>query len=255
MKLFPILFCLILPFFLIAQKPSPRGYQPDRTLDKKIDSIINNMTLKEKVGQMAQIDISTFIEREKNDGEFYGPFREPNRLSKDSIQKYIVEYGIGSIFNVGQHGYTPQEMYLFVKQLQTATTSTKHKIPIFYGIDAVHGNAMIYGATIFPHQLGMASTWNPDLTRKEAEITAYEMRAANVHLNFGPGLDVGKSLIWSRLDETFGEDVYLTRMMSQSIIKGMEGSDNDISDKTKVSTTLKHFLGYGYTNSGKDRTP
>ena len=134
MKLFPILFCLILPFFLIAQKPSPRGYQPDRTLDKKIDSIIKDMTLKEKVGQMAQIDISTFIEREKNDGEFYGPFREPNQLSKDSIQKYIVEYGIGSIFNVGQHGYTPQEMYLFVKQLQTATTSTKHKIPIFYGI-------------------------------------------------------------------------------------------------------------------------
>src|SRR3972149_7172853 len=80
-------------------------------IDRKVEGLLKQMTLKEKVGQMSQIDINTFIVLQNPHGNFYGPKVEPQRLDKDSLYKYIVEYGISSIFNIGNHGYTFQEWY------------------------------------------------------------------------------------------------------------------------------------------------
>jgi beta-glucosidase len=223
-------------------------------MDSRVEEILKKMTLKEKVGQMSQIDIATFVKRVDPKGPFYGPNAEPQTLDKDSLQKYIVEYGIGSMFNIGGHGYTVQEWYAFIKEIQDYAAKTRLKIPILYGVDAMHGASLTVGATLFPQQLGMASTCNPSLMETVGEITAYEMRASNVALHFGPSLDLGKHPLWSRLYETFGEDVYLASKMGVSAVDGMEGRDNNISDKTKITTNIKHFVGYSFPLSGKDRT-
>jgi beta-glucosidase len=224
-------------------------------IDKKVENLLKKMTLKEKVGQMSQIDLATFNKRVSPTGDFYRPAIEPNVLDKDSLQKYIVDYAIGSVFNIGTHGYTVQQWYEIIKEIQDlAVNNTRLGIPVIYGFDAIHGAALTIGATVFPHQLAMASTWNPDLVEKAGEITAYEMRASNIVLNFGPSLDLGKHPLWSRLMESYGEDVFLTRRLSVSAVKGMEGKNNDIGNKYKICTNIKHYLAYGFPLSGKDRT-
>ncbi len=225
-------------------------------VDRKVEILLSKMTLKEKVGQMSQIDIATFMKRVNPKGNFYGPFIEPHVLDPDSLQKYVVDYGISSIFNIGNHGYTPEEWYNYMKEIQDyAVHKTRLGIPVIYGVDAIHGSSLTVGATLFPQELGMASCWNPDLVEKAAEVTAYEMRASNLLLNFGPSLDLGKQPVWSRLNETYGEDVFLTKILSKKAIDGMEGIHNNISDTTKISTGIKHYVAYSFPISGKDRTP
>ena len=225
-------------------------------IDKRVDLLLTKMTLKEKVGQMSQIDVATLMKRVDPYGSFYGPYAEPNVLEKDSLQKYIVEYGISSVFNIGPHGYTIREWHDYIKEIQDyAVYKTRLGIPVLYGVDAMHGASLTVGATLFPQQLAMASTWNPDLVKKAAEITAYEMRASNLPLTFGPSLDLGKHPVWSRLNESFGEDVLLTTILSKSAVDGMEGNDNKIGDKTRIATSIKHFIAYSFPLTGKDRTP
>jgi beta-glucosidase len=227
-----------------------------REIDKKVDVLLSKMNLKEKIGQMSQIDVATLMKRVNPYGGFYGPYIEPNELDKDSLQKYIAEYGITCVFNIGPHGYTTQEWYGYVKEIQDyALKKTRLGIPVIYGVDAMHGASLTVRATLFPQQLGMASTWNPDLVKKAAEITAYEMRASNLPLTFGPSLDIGKHPVWSRLNESFGEDVLLTTILSKSAVVGMEGIGNNISDKTKIAASIKHYIAYSIPLTGKDRTP
>ena len=225
-------------------------------IERRVDELISKMTLKEKVGQMSQIDIATFMKRVNPNGGFYGPYIEPHVLDPDSLKKYVVDYGISSIFNIGYHGYTVDEWYRYMKEIQDyAVNKSRLGIPVIYGVDAIHGSALTVGATIFPQELGMASCWDPDLVEKSAGIAAYEMHASNLLLNFGPSLDLGKHPVWSRLNETYGEDVLLARTLGVKAIDGMEGINNDISDSTKIASSIKHFVAYGYPLSGKDRTP
>ena len=93
------------------------------------------------------------------------------------------------------------------------------------------------------------------LEEKMAQITAYEMRASNLTLTFGPGLDLGKHPLWSRLSETYGEDIFLAASLAKKSVDGLEGLDNNISDKNKIASCIKHFIAYGFPLTGKDRTP
>ena len=228
--------------------------QKDNIIDQKVEVLLRKMTLKEKVGQMSQIDISTFIKRSEP-GPLWKPQVQPNVLHPDSLQKYMVDYAIGSMFNIGEHGYTKEEWYGLMKIIQDyAVNKSRLGIPILYGLDAIKGNSLTVGATLFPQPLGMACTWNPDLVEQEGAVTAYEMRAVNALLDFGPNLDLGKHTLWSRLPETYGEDIYLVKTMGKRAIDGIEGEENDISDSIKITTNIKHFVGYGFSVTGKDRT-
>jgi beta-glucosidase len=252
-KIIIILIALLWGVFLYSQTKTPS--KNEKGIDKKVEDLLKQMTLKEKVGQMSQIDLGTFVKRVDPHGPFYAPALVPNVLDKDSLQKYCVEYGISSIFNIGNQGYTVQKWYELVKEFQDyAVNKTRLHIPVLYGIDAIHGASLTVGATLFPQELAMASTWDPDLVEKEGEITAYEMRASNCPLDFGPGLDLGKHPLWSRLDETYGEDVLLAKTMGKKAVKGLEGKDNDISDKYRITSNLKHFIAYSFPVTGKDRT-
>jgi beta-glucosidase len=137
--------------------------------------------------------------------------------------------------------------------LLSKSSKTRLQIPVLYGIDSIHGASYVMGATLFPQQLGLASTWNRDLAHRMGEVSAYETKAAGMPWAFSPVLDLGRNPVWPRLWETFGEDVYLAGELGSATVRGMQG--DDIGHAHKVAACLKHFLGYGVPLSGRDRTP
>ncbi|MFO7924146.1 MAG: glycoside hydrolase family 3 N-terminal domain-containing protein [Bacteroidales bacterium] len=220
--------------------------------DPFIVSLMSDMTIEEKVGQMMQITIDGVTEGDN----IYSSY-EPVRLDMELLREYLVTYGGGSILNTPNT--IAQNRSLWIELINTiqevATEETRSGIPVIYGIDAIHGSTYIAEATMFPQQIGMAATWNPELVEEGAAITAYETRAAGIPWNFSPVLDLGSDPRWARQWETFGEDPYLTEIMGVAMIDGYEGKDNDISDPYRLASCPKHFYGYGLPFSGKDRTP
>ncbi len=233
---------------------SPQGNDAAEKVERiaEVEKLISQMTVEEKVGQMAQLTVDVVTVGD-------GPFNttEPLRLDMEMVRKALVEYGVGSILNTaGNRARTLEEWHTIVSQLQdVAMNESRLAIPIIYGVDAIHGTTYTAGATFFPQQIGQAASWNRELVRRGGEITAYETRASGIPWNFSPVLDMGRDPRFPRMWETFGEDVYLASQMGIEIVKGYEGDDNDISDPTRVAACLKHFLGYGTPLSGKDRTP
>ena len=220
--------------------------------DSFIVSLISEMTLEEKVGQMMQVTIDVVTEGDN----IYSSY-EPVRLDMELLREYLVTYGGGSILNTPNTVAHNRDLWLELISTiqQVATEETRLSIPVIYGIDAIHGSTYIAEATMFPQQIGMAATWNPDLVEDAAAITAYETRAAGIPWNFSPVLDLGSDPRWARQWETFGEDPYLTKVMGIAMINGYEGKDNDISDPFRLASCPKHFYGYSMPFSGKDRTP
>lgn len=218
----------------------------DRT-SINIDEIISKMSVKEKVGQMTQLNLDVI-----SVGEVFN-LKEPHELDLAKLRKAIVDYGIGSILNVGGHAYTLEHWNEIISTIQSiATKETNHGVPIIYGIDAIHGANYLLGGTLFPQPLAQAATFNPDMARKAAAMTAYETRASGIPWNFSPVLDVARQPLWSRVFETYGEDVYLCKKMGVAIIEGYQGED--ASDPYRVASCMKHFLGYSWSFTGKDRT-
>ena len=216
--------------------------------DRRIERLLDGMTLQEKVGQMAQLTIEPFVIA---DGA--GGFTLDTALLREAV----VEYGVGSLLNVPLSESQPAEVWgPFIGELQRiATDETRLGIPLIYGVDQVHGGTYSLGSTLFPQQIALAATWNPAHARRMGEITAYEMRACNIPWNFAPILDLGADPRFPRQYEGFGEDPYLGSVLGRELVKGQEGDDNDVDHPEHVATCLKHFLGYSVPASGKDRTP
>jgi beta-glucosidase len=209
-----------------------------------IEKIISGLTLEEKVGQMTNLTLATIA------AETSGKIK----LDSAKVHDMIVKNNIGSVQNVINQAYTIEEWHQMVNYLQRITLQkTRHKIPFLYCIDAVHGANYVFGATQFPHNIGLAATRNPSAAEQCAAITAAETRAAGIRYNFSPVLDVGRNQNWSRFGETFGEDTYLVTEMGTAEIRGYQGTD--VSAKDKVAACMKHFVGYSVPQNGKDRAP
>ncbi|KAI9291943.1 glycoside hydrolase [Neoconidiobolus thromboides FSU 785] len=164
---------------------------------------------------------------------------------------------VGSFFNNLVDGTEavpprPDKWVRVMNQLQDATQKNRLKIPMLYGLDSVHGAHYVYGATIFPQQLGQAATFNRTLVKKIGEITAKDTRAVGVHWNFSPILDIAVNKQWPRVYETFGEDPYVAAELGRETIVGYQGCGKDLARQDKVAATMKHFIGYSSTRSGKD---
>ncbi|WP_295674840.1 glycoside hydrolase family 3 N-terminal domain-containing protein [uncultured Mucilaginibacter sp.] len=211
--------------------------------DKKVDALIAKMTLEEKVGQMTEVT-SDVVSTTTNGVHEIDPAK---------IKEAILKYHVGSILNVSGHAYERKHWYEVISAIQAEAGKDRLKIPIIYGIDAIHGVTYTVGSTLFPQEIAMAATFNKDIAYTAGTITAYETRASYIPWNYSPVLDLGKSALWPRIYETFGEDPYLIKTMGASIIKGYQG--NDVGDKFHVAACMKHYLGYGDPLSGKDRTP
>ncbi|MCS3733732.1 glycoside hydrolase family 3 N-terminal domain-containing protein [Mucilaginibacter dorajii] len=212
-------------------------------IDKKVDALIAKMTLEEKVGQMTEVTSDVVSKTNVPD----------HQLDAEKLKEAIMKYHVGSILNVTGHAYDRAHWYEVISTIQKAADQDRLKIPVIYGIDAIHGVTYTTGSTLFPQEIAMAATFNRDIAHKAGEITAYETRASYIPWNYSPVLDLGKSPLWPRIYETFGEDPYLVKTMGAAIIKGYQG--NDVGDKYHVAACMKHYLGYSFPLSGKDRTP
>jgi len=172
----------------------------------------------------------------------------------NKLKEAIVKYHVGSILNVYDIALSSGQWDSLITEIQDiATKETRLKIPVLYGIDAIHGANYTKDATIFPQPINIAATWNRDLVNKEGEITSFEVKACGIPWNFYPVLNMGRNPLWSRLWETYGEDTYMAQQMGISYIEGAQG--NDPSAKNKLAVCLKHYVGYGFPLNGKDRTP
>lgn len=216
---------------------------PERDHTRSIEDLLKRMTLEEKVGQMTQLTIGMIVNGRDQDV----------KIDPAKLEKAIVKYGVGSILNVSDQALTIDRWHEIIGQIQDAAKKTRLGIPVIYGIDSIHGANYVQGATLFPQEIGMAATWNPELMKRAAEITAIETRAAGIPWSFSPVLDLGRNPLWPRFWETFGEDPYLARVMGAAFVRGLEGTD--VASDNQVASSLKHYMGYSFPLTGRDRTP
>lgn len=228
---------------LLSQAPAqtPTG---NEDVNVRVQKLLSQMTLEEKAGQMTQIDIRNIL----NNG--YG--NTDQKLNPAKLKEVIQTYHVGSLLNC-IHSYSGAKWQELINQIQAESQKTRLKIPNLYGTDAVHGVGFLNEATLFPHNIALAATRNDALVEQAGAITAKEARAVGLTWNFAPVLDVGREQRWSRFEETFGEDVYLTSQLGSAAIRGMEG--NDLRNKNYVASCMKHFIGYSAPRNGIDRTP
>jgi beta-glucosidase len=250
-----LLLAILIPLLVISlfsckdkedKKEVKSGTNQD--VEKKIDNLLSKMTLEEKVGQMTQITLDIICTG--------APFDVNKQMEIDpaKLDTALLKYKVGSILNTGTSTLSREEWYKIIGMIHEVNTKkTDKKIPVLYGIDAIHGVTYTKGATMFPQELCLAATWDPSFAEKAGSITAYEVRASAIPWNFSPVLDLGRQPLWSRFFETFGEDPYLATEMGKGIVKGYQG--DNISNPEKVAACLKHYMGYSFSFSGKDRTP
>jgi beta-glucosidase len=220
-----------------------RPRKPDPAQAQKVKELVARMNLKEKIGQMTQLEIGMVSDGHGAD----------IHINPEKLKKAVVEYGVGSILNVADEALTVEHWHTIVSEIQAAAATTRLKIPVIYGIDTIHGANYVAGSTLFPQPLGMAATWDPAVMARGSAVAAAETRAAGIPWNFSPVLDVGRQPLWPRLYETLGEDVYLARVMGAATVSGYQG-ESAATAKT-VAACLKHYAGYSVPVTGHDRTP
>jgi beta-glucosidase len=196
----------------------------------RVEDLLGRMTTAEKIGQMTQT-------------ERYQVFDDASP---------ITTYGLGSILSGG--GSTPAENNPkawadMIDRFQAAALKTRLGIPLLYGIDSVHGDGNLYGATVFPHNIGLGATRNPDLVRQVAHITAEETRATGPQWTFSPCVCAARDDRWGRSYESFGENPALVEQM-ETAIDGYQGPPGSLDDNDRVLATAKHYAGDGDTKYG-----
>ena len=206
------LFLLLAGIVLNACR-TEKVYEPDREIYRKVDSLLSEMTLEEKAGQMLNIGLPALLT-----GDFYSP-RDTLVFDEEKVQRLLVDYGAGCVQNLGFYPLTPEEWKYYIGVVQkTVLESTRIKIPVIYGIDAVHGANYTAGSVMFPHQINLAATFNRENARKVGEVTAYEVRASFTPWNYAPMIDVARNPLWGRIYETYGEDSYVVSEMGAAVL-------------------------------------
>ncbi len=217
-------------------------------IEQKIDSILKAMSVEEKVGQTCQVTLDVLLQKDTN-----GQQSVPLAIDESKLKEALETYKVGSVLNVGWCTLSRDEWKTVSDAVHKPFLQGQTKAPIIYGVDAIHGMNYTKKATLFPQEIGLAATWNPELAEEFARITAYETRASGIPWNFSPVLDLGRQPLWSRHFETLGEDPYLASALGASLIRGYQGGDS--IDDLHVAACMKHFVGYSGTKSGRDRTP
>lgn len=228
---------------LLVCSTEVEGQRPaSRHTSARVEALLRQMTLEEKVGQMTQVTLQTVAADS-------GHPAHAVLLDSAKLHRAIVERGVGSILNVLDVAFSEAEWHRIVAEMQRiATTRTRLGIPLVYGIDAVHGMNYARGATIFPHNLALAATFDRSLVRRTGVATGAEILALGLPWNFSPVLDVGRQPLWPRFYETFGEDARVGAELGREMVLGLQSSG-------RVAATLKHYLAYGIPRTGRDRTP
>ncbi len=197
-----------------------------KDVEAKVDSVLNLMTLEEKVGQMIQYNGSW---------DLTGPASETgNKQKEERLKKGLV----GSMLNVLSVEATEKAQRLNME-------NSRMKIPLMFGYDVIHGYK-----TIFPVPLAETASWDMEAAEESARIAALESVAEGVNWTFSPMIDISRDARWGRIMEGSGEDPYLTSKVAVAKVKGYQGKD--LSDPKTIAATAKHFAGYGFAEGGKD---
>lgn len=221
----------------------PKGQwplRPDAALEQRVQALLAKLTVEEKVGQIVQADIGS--------------------ITPEDVRKYR----LGSILAGGNSApngneFSPPKDWLALADAFYAASmdaSDGHTpVPILFGVDAVHGHNNVVGATLFPHNIGLGATRNPELIGRIARATALELRATGVDWTFAPTLTVPRDDRWGRTYEGYSEDPAIVASYAAQIVEGLQGKagDKDFLDGAHVIASAKHFLGDGGTFEGKDQ--
>ena len=225
-----------------AQFAIPR----DAKLEAKVEKTLGKMTLDEKIGQMLQLNL-----------DIMGKYDASRvwQLNETMLDTCISKWKVGSILNApGTRAATVAQWQEWIELIQKK--SMKYLgIPDIYGLDHNHGVTYTQGGTLFPQPINIGASFNTELARIGAEITAYESRAANCPWVFNPVVDLSRDPRWPRVWESFGEDAVVNSKMVVAEIKGYQGDDPNHIDQYHVGTSTKHYFAYGAPWTGKDRTP
>ena len=212
--------------------------------EQDINAHISKMTIEEKVGQMTELAIDVI-------GHWEG---DNFVLDKDKLERALIKYKVGSILNApGPVAQTPEYWYKTISAINDYAIRGCG-IPCVYGLDQNHGTTYTLGGTLFPQNINMGASFNPELARKAATITAYETRASNCPWTYSPTVDLSRDPRWPRVWENFGEDCLVNAVMGKTMIEGFQGKEKNL-DRYHIGTSVKHFMAYGIARTGKDRTP
>jgi beta-glucosidase len=219
-------------------------------IEKKIDDLLSKMTLEEKIGQMIQINNSEIVTNAQWGAG--ADLKIDIKVDTAKLGKMLRKYHVGSFLN--GIAVPPETWYQFYKDMQEKNMQVSRlEIPIIYGIDHMHGPNYIEGATIFPHAINTACSFNNQLLVNMAHVTAVEAADVGHQWIFGPVCDVSRTPLWGRYYETLGESPYQVATMASIYTKAIE-DEKDIAPY-KIAASAKHFLGYSDPKSGWDRTP
>jgi beta-glucosidase len=214
-----VLAVLLAALGAFAQSPAPTlPYRnPALGVDERVADLVGRMTLEEKVGQLMMWD------------------------ARDEDLSFINTRHAGSILHI---------LGARINRAMDLAAKERLAIPLLVGEDGIHGHSFWKGATIFPTELAMAASWNPELLEQVGRVTAEEMAPTGIHWTFSPVLCLTRDLRWGRTGETFGEDPYLIGEFGAALIRGYQGKG--LNDPTAVLATAKHYAGYSETQGGRD---
>ena len=244
---------LFLPILFIScgdNTENPDYLNMSLPIEKRIEDLMNRMSLYEKACQMnqfvgiehmkkAEIDLS---EEEKKKSDTKGFYKG---VFSDDVRQMVIDGKIGSFLHV----LTAEE----ANYLQGLAYKSKLKIPLLIAIDAIHGNALYKGATVYPSPIAIASTWDETNSYNVGKQTAFEMRLTGSHWALTPNIDVMRDARWGRVGETFGEDPYLVTQMGTAMINGLQ--QDDFSGTNKVIACAKHLIAGSEPINGLNFSP
>ncbi len=213
----------------------------DKAIENKVESVLKTLTLEEKAGQMVQLTSETFC----TDG----------LVDTAKVRHLVREYKIGSFLNM--IGVSSRPRAITAEQIKKIQDITMDElgIPMIYGLDMIHGATYLDDATFYPQEVNLAATFDRSYANMMGKVIAYESRAAMTPWVFTPVMDLSRNPCWPRVWESWGEDPYLQSEMSVAETIGAQGHDPNHIGLENVAVSIKHYLGYGATSSGKDRTP
>lgn len=218
----------------------------DPRIEDAVEKTLSRMTLDEKIGQMTELSIDVLGYWQ--DGEFF--------LDHDKVHEAIAVYKVGSVLNApgGPTAQTPAKWEEIIGYLQQVSMK-EIGIPCIYGLDQNHGTTYTLGGILFPQNINVGASFNAEMAREAAAVTAYETRAADCPWTYSPTVDLTRDPRWPRVWENFGEDPLVNAVMGSQQIRGFQGDDPNNVGPQHIAACVKHYLGYGAPRTGKDRTP
>ena len=220
---------------------------PDSDLEARVKEIVSKMSLEDKVGQMCEVEVGLTLGQPTEDG-----LPVTDKVKLDTL---FQKYRVGSVLNVPMGQAQPPQVWCqLIKDIQDASMQYIG-VPDIFGVDQNHGTTYTQGGTLFPQEINMAASFNRELVREGAAVTAYESRATSIPWVYNPVMDLLRTPVWPRMWESFGEDPYVNGAMAVEMVKGYQGEDPNHVGLFNVASCLKHYMGYGNPASGQDRTP